>query len=61
MKNRLIFLPLFCAMLGLFAFLRPSGAEDARAVSGLDLLVTGVGLGVALANVRFLRCGKLQF
>jgi hypothetical protein len=54
LNKRLVFLPLFLAMLAFFAFLRTAGAENVRAVQMLDLLGTGMCLGVALANVRVL-------
>ena len=51
MRHSLIFLPLFFAALGFFAFLRTSGAENVRAVQVVSLIATGMCLGVALARL----------
>ena len=60
MKNRLFFLPLLAAVLGFSAFLRTSGAENVRAVQMVSLIAAGMGLGVALANLKFLLAGRSQ-
>jgi hypothetical protein len=51
MKHRLVFLPLFFAALGFFAFLRMPGAENVRAVQVVSLIGTGMCIGVALARL----------
>lgn len=53
MKLRLFFFPLFAAALGFFAFLRSDGSESVRAVQIVSLIATGMGLGVALAHLKF--------
>jgi hypothetical protein len=60
MHKRLIFLPLFFAMLGFLAFLRTSGSDHVRAVQIVALIATGMCLGVALAHLRFLMGAKSQ-
>jgi hypothetical protein len=54
MKMRLFFLPLFASVLGFSAFLRTGGADTVRTVQIVSLIATGVGLGVALANLKYL-------
>jgi len=51
MKHRLVFLPLFFAALGFFAFLRTSGSEYVRAVQMVSLIATGMCIGVALTRL----------
>jgi len=58
MKKPLFVVPLFAALLGFSAFLRTSGAEHVRAVQIVDLIATGMGVGVAFAQLRFLRGTK---
>jgi hypothetical protein len=60
MKSRLFVMPLFAAFLGFAAFLRIGGAENVRAVQMLALIATGMGLGVALANLKFLLAARTQ-
>ena len=55
MKRRLFFAPLFAALLGFSAFLRSTGAEHVRAVQIVDLIATGMALGVSFAQLKFLR------
>lgn len=52
MSKRFVFLPLLFAVLAFFAFLRTAGADSVRAVQIVDLIATGMCLGVALAHVR---------
>lgn len=54
MKKRLFFLPLFAAVLAFSAFLRSTGADNVRTVQILALIATGMGLGVALAHLKFI-------
>ncbi len=54
MKIRLFFLPLFAAILGFSAFMRTDGADTVRTVQIVSLIATGMGLGVALANLKLL-------
>ncbi len=54
MKGRLFVMPLFASLLGFSAFLRSDGADHVRAVQMVSLIATGMGLGVALANLKFL-------
>lgn len=54
MKTRLFFLPLFAAALAFSAFVRSQGSESVRAVQIMSLIGTGMGLGVALAHLKFL-------
>jgi hypothetical protein len=60
MKRGLFFAPLLAALLGFSAFLRTAGAEHVRAVQIVDLIATGMGLGVAFAQLKFLRDMKSQ-
>jgi hypothetical protein len=53
MKKRLFVMPLFASLLGFFAFLRTDGADAVRAVQIVSLIATGMGLGVALAHLKF--------
>jgi hypothetical protein len=53
MKARLFVLPLFAAVLGFLAFERSSGSESVRAVQIVSLIACGMGLGVALAHLKF--------
>lgn len=55
MRRPLFFGPLFAALLGFAAFLRTAGAEHVRAVQIVDLIATGMGIGVAFAHLAFLR------
>jgi hypothetical protein len=59
-KSRLFVMPLFAAFLGFTSFLRTSGAESVRAVQMVALIATGMGLGVALANLKFLISARSQ-
>ena len=54
MKIRLFFLPLFASVLAFSAFLRTDGADTVRTVQIVSLIAAGMGLGVALANLKFL-------
>ncbi|MBI1740069.1 MAG: hypothetical protein HY233_02700 [Acidobacteriales bacterium] len=54
MKKRLFLLPLFAAVLAFSAFLRTTGAENVRTVQMVSLIATGMGLGVALAHLKFI-------
>jgi hypothetical protein len=54
MKTRLFFIPLFASALAFSAFLHTIGAENVRAVQILDLIATGMGLGVTLAHFKLL-------
>ena len=54
MKKRLFFLPLFASILAFSAFQRSTGAESVRAVQMVSLIATGMGLGVALAHLKFI-------
>jgi hypothetical protein len=60
MKIRLFFLPLFASILGFSAFLRTTGADSVRTVQIVSLIATGVGLGVALVNLKYLLSGGAQ-
>jgi len=60
MAIRLFVLPLFAAVLGFGAFLRSDGSESVRSVQILALVATGMGLGVALANLKFLLSGRTK-
>jgi hypothetical protein len=60
MKKRLFVVPLFASVLGFAAFLRTTGAESVRAVQMVDLIATGMGLGVALAHLKFLLDSRSQ-
>jgi len=60
MNKRFVFLPLLFAFLGFSAFLRSTGSDHVRAVQILDLIGTGMCLGVALANARFFFGSKSQ-
>lgn len=53
MKIRLFFLPLVAALLAFSAFLRSDGSESVRTVQILSLIAAGMGLGVALAHLKF--------
>ena len=53
MKARLFVLPLFASLLGFLSFERSTGAESVRAVQIVSLIATGMGLGVALAHLKF--------
>lgn len=48
-----VFFPLLVAVIAFLTFLRTTGAENVRAVQIVDLLCTGVCLGLALARMRF--------
>jgi hypothetical protein len=54
MKKRLFLLPLFASVLAFSAFLRSTGAESVRAVHVVSLIATGMGLGIALAHLKFI-------
>jgi len=60
MKKRLFFLPLFASALGFSAFLRTAGAEHVRTVQIVALIATGMGLGVALAHLKFVLDARFQ-
>jgi len=60
MKIRLFILPLFASILGFSAFLRTDGADTVRTVQMVSLIATGVGLGVALVNLKYLLSGSAQ-
>ncbi|MBZ5654586.1 MAG: hypothetical protein LAO56_04820 [Acidobacteriia bacterium] len=60
MKIRLFVLPLFAAALGFSAFLRSAGSETVRAVQIVDLIATGMGLGVALAHLKLVLSARSQ-
>ncbi|MFY9560820.1 MAG: hypothetical protein WAQ52_11350 [Terriglobales bacterium] len=53
MKKRLFFFPLFASALAFSAFVRSDGSEAVRAVQIVSLIATGMGLGVALAHLKF--------
>lgn len=53
MKARLFLFPLLAAILGFSAFVRSDGSESVRAVQIVSLIATGMGLGVALAHLKF--------
>jgi hypothetical protein len=58
MKKPLFVIPLFAALLGFSAFLRTGGAEHVRAVQIVDLIATGMGIGVAFAQLKFVHDAK---
>jgi hypothetical protein len=58
MKKRLFFLPLFASALAFSAFLRSAGSDTVRTVHIVALIVTGMGLGVALAHLKLLLSTK---
>ncbi len=60
MRKSLVFVPLLFSILGFSAFLRTSGAENVRAVQIVDLIATGMCLGVALAHLLVLLRAKSQ-
>ena len=60
MKKRLFFLPLFASALAFSSFLRTTGAENVRTVQMVALIATGMGLGVALAHVKFILNARSQ-
>jgi hypothetical protein len=60
MKKRLFILPLFASVLAFSAFLRTTGAENVRTVQMLALIATGMGLGVALAHLKFILDARSQ-
>ena len=60
MKIRLFILPLFASILGFSAFLRTDGADTVRTVQMVSLIATGVGLGVALVNLKYLLSAGAQ-
>lgn len=60
MKKRLFLLPLFAAVLAFSAFLRTTGAENVRTVQMVSLIATGMGLGVALAHLKFILSARSQ-
>jgi hypothetical protein len=60
MKKRLFVVPLFASILGFAAFLRTTGAESVRAVQMVDLIATGMGLGVALAHLKLFLDSRSQ-
>ena len=60
MKTRLFFLPLFASALGFAAFWRMAGVENVRAVQMVALIAAGMGLGVALANLKFVLKARSQ-
>ncbi|HEY1402319.1 MAG TPA: hypothetical protein VF953_12070 [Terriglobales bacterium] len=60
MKRRLFFLPLFASALAFGAFVRSDGFESVRAVHMVSLIATGMGLGIALAHLRFMLDARAQ-
>ena len=60
MKKRLFVLPLLASALAFFAFVRSDGAESVRAVQMVSLIATGMGLGVALAHLKFMLDARSQ-
>jgi hypothetical protein len=60
MKKRLLFLPLLGALLSFSTFLRSTGSDHVKTVQILALIITGMCLGVALVNLRFLFGAKSQ-
>ena len=60
MKKRLFFLPLLASALAFSAFLRSDGSESVRAVQMVALIATGMGLGVALAHLKFILDARSQ-
>lgn len=60
MKTRLFFLPLFASAMGFAAFWRSAGVENVRAVQMVALIAAGMGLGVALANLKFMLKARSQ-
>ncbi|MFI5114710.1 MAG: hypothetical protein ACHP7J_06150 [Terriglobales bacterium] len=60
MKKRLFFFPLFASALGFSAFLRTADAEHVRTVQIVALIATGMGLGVALAHLKFVLDTRFQ-
>jgi hypothetical protein len=60
MKKRLFFLPLLAAVLAFAAFVRSDGADNVRAVQMVSLIATGMGLGVALAHLKFMLDARAQ-
>jgi hypothetical protein len=52
MSGRPAFYPLLIAAIAFLLFLRTAGAENVRAVQIVDLICTGVCLGLALARLR---------
>jgi hypothetical protein len=60
MKKRLFFLPLLASVLAFAAFVRSDGADSVRAVQMVSLIATGMGLGVALAHLKFMLDARAQ-
>ena len=60
MKRRLFFLPLLASALAFFAFARSEGSETVRAVQMVSLVAAGMGLGVALAHLKFMLDARAQ-
>ena len=60
MKKRLFFLPLLASALAFAAFVRSNGSESVRAVQMVSLIATGMGLGVALAHLKFMLDARAQ-
>jgi hypothetical protein len=60
MKKRLFFLPLLASALAFGAFVRSDGSESVRAVQMVSLIATGMGLGVALAHLKFMLDARAQ-
>ena len=60
MKRGLFVAPLFFSILGFSAFLRTSGAESVRAVQIVDLIATGICLGVGFALLAVQMKSKSQ-
>jgi hypothetical protein len=58
MKKRFVLLPLFVAFVSLSVFLRSNGSDQVRMVQILTLIVIGMCLGLALANLLALLGAK---
>jgi len=56
--RRPVVIPLLFSVFGFLAFLRTSGAEHVRAVQIVDLIATGMCLGVGLASLLLPRGTK---
>jgi hypothetical protein len=54
MRKNLIFVSLLFSILAFLAFMRTTGADHVRAVQIVDLIATGVCLGIGLAHLGVL-------
>jgi hypothetical protein len=52
--RRGLIIPLFVSILSFYSFLRMPGSEHVRNVQIVALLACGMGLGVALAQIKIL-------